>query len=398
MGKLHRHCRSAIDPRVFKHREIVQNHPLLQLYGETDGTVLTSHSPKRTVARPYTYAVVRELEVRESRIQELFGHDVSNLERCGIDDEMTAESRHQLDSLQRACRVADLVGDTVARIVARAGWVDGYNAHLADAHYYVAGKCRCNAWVSTVADSLIFDGLAGKHGHVLDSMPLQPGEQDKGIAMAKLAQTIRELQIALIQRLSQWDLIYLSLLTRIAGAEYSRSVPEGMSLSDPQHLDKVTAFQECALRRGASFSLWSIRSPRLELPLAWHDDRAVEWFAAKKLGDDAVRDVVWELHLWEQGAADVRINKDFWTVEDPALAALMQAFDSEIKAGRMGRDGSDDGSDEDTTMPAMQAGLQMTTVRSLSKKAELKGLSEYERWQVKAVRPWDPPSDATAAA
>lgn len=421
-GKLVTYSHNAIDPRVFKTPALIRpgpsQHPLLQLYGDRDGTVLTSSTTRRVVARPYSYAVVKELEVRESRIRDLFSYTESNLERCGLDGQMTPENLRQMDSLQRACRVADLIGDCVARVVARAAWVDGYNAHLSDWHPPdEPNNCRCKAWDSQLANNLPSGGVM-RSRRPQNSMPHPPfttsslpsadrEKRDRGTVMDKLAHVIREVQLSLIQSLSQWDLIYLSMLTEVAGADYSRAAPDGTE-SDPDALEKRTAFQECTIRRGASLSLWAVNRKDSDAALEVHKtplspsveristligfklmmDEMTTWLY-KSQANDAVRDVLWELGLWQlgYGSDTVPVSMAFPPVDDPALADLVKAFDMELGDGNDRQKGADE--DEEKTMPSMQPGLQMTTVRTLSRKAELKKLPEYEKRFVMSMRPYD---------
>lgn len=352
--------------------------------------MLTSDSPRRTVARPYSYAVVRELEIREKRNYDLFGYTPSNMRRAGIEDIISPETRQRMNSLERACRVADLLGDSVARIVARADWVDGYNAHLTDGHYSsIPCRCPCNSWGSAPMGSLPEDVVGVRSLHLLPLLRTSPVDT----VMTKLAFTVRAAQVAVIQGLSQWDLGYLSWLTEIAGAWYTCSVPKHPS--DPDHLEKRTAFQECVLRRGASLSMWAFCAEDEDW-VRQLDDVSGTRSTCKRQVEDAVKVVLWELFLWEtgHGADQVPLDKASPPVEDPALALLMGAFDREVEGGgEKDQDGPGDGdrdglgdedqdgpSDEgDKTISAMQPGLQMTTVRTLSKKADPKVLQGWEK-------------------
>lgn len=386
--RLEAYRRSAVDPRVLQHPMLAQHHPLLRLHGKNDGTVLTSSAPRRTVTRPYSYAAVKELETREQRIRDLFGWtQPSNVQRAaglvsaadGHDGNPSWETVRQMSSLARACRVADLIGDCVARVVARAGWVDGYNAHLAAADH--SSRCPCNSWGSALVGfpaEEVVDGVVGGRGH----QPLPPAPADVDIVMMKLARAVREAQLALVHGLSQWDLAYLSWLTEVAGASYSQSVPKDMALSDPEHLEKRTAFQECVLRRGASVSMWAFCAEDLTRA----QDEAGARAACRRQVDDAVRLVLGELFLWEtgHGADRVPLDEAFPSVVDPALAPLVDAFDRAVDGGR---DAGDDGGER--SILALQPGLQMTTVRNLSKKADLRELLDHEKKYVRLMLPYD---------
>ncbi|KAH8910451.1 hypothetical protein BR93DRAFT_964330 [Coniochaeta sp. PMI_546] len=413
-GKLEAYCRSAIDPRVFQNPGLGQDHPLLQLYGENDGTVLTSDAPKRIVACPFSYHIVKELEIRESRIQDLFGPNGSLLKMVkrlhhsdDLDDNSPAVT-FQLDSIQRACRISDLLGDCVARIVARSDWVDGYNAHLADHHYYPRNNCRCNCWVSCLTNATR-NGVVIRSRHLLDSIqsalpdsptdcmtPVVRDQKNKDILMTKLAHTVRTAQIALISRLPVFDMLCLAKLSELAGVEYSFSIPAHMHQSDPEHIEKRTAFQESMFRRGGSLSLWAIGANECKGYPTWTyqvSDRVL----CKKMAEDAVKAVHWELFLWEMGygADRVAVAKVFEPVEDEYLTGLTRAFDEVLQG-----DGQDDdcegderdGGREEKTVPAMQRGLQPTLIRSLSRRDQ-KVLTAEERGFAERMRPYDGAED-----
>ncbi|KAJ9156873.1 hypothetical protein NKR19_g4079 [Coniochaeta hoffmannii] len=351
--RLDAYYRSAIDPRVFQHPELVKDHPLIRLSEKKYGAVLTSDSPRRTVARPYSYAVIKELEVRERRINERFSFTQANISRSGlVGAGLSPETREHLDSLARACRVADIIGDCVARIVARADFVQGYNAHLTEAHYArLPSTCPCNSWGYALLGYLSEDILNARGRRMLErSGPLLPGsravDRDVETMVIKLVCTVRKAQLALIQGLSQWDLVYLSWLTEVAGDAYTGMVPEDLPLTDTSHWERRTAFKECVIRRGASLTIWAV------------------------CADDETRELdsngVWSA---------------FPPVENKKMAQLMDVFDKEVEV----KEEVKAGGEEDGTIPVMEPGLQMTTVGTMRRKANPDLLQKHERDFVKLM-------------
>jgi hypothetical protein len=366
------------------------------------------------VARPYSYAVVRELEVREARIKRLLDDDSSSFSTSVTElldwarrNSLSAEGprltpRDLRENLKRACRLADLVGDCVARIVARADWIDGYNAHLEDAHYCPRNHCRCNCWVSNLTN-FPRDGGAVSRRHHLDIMPGMPPEEESPASdtrppctvrekmnrdkvMNKLAHVVRTAQSSLISRLPAQDQISLAMLSELAGGAYYLSTPKGMHESDPEHIEKRVAFQECVLRRGASLSIWALgldsRAAGMPCPLP----------SFKSQVDDGIRAVLWELFLWEMGYGNDRvlIRDVFKPVCDTYLQGLVRDFDRAVEGEKeMVCSGDEDVGEEDDakTVPAMQRGLHATMVRSLNCKTDLAGLTVEEKVFAEAMQP-----------
>lgn len=326
------------------------------------------------------------------------------------------------------------MGDCVARIVARAGWTDGYNAHLADDHHRPRNSCRCNCWVSCLTNVARDGGVvvvaASSSRHLLpgtsddddvhppasllpsptnpDTPPsLSPSQvreqKNKEILMAKLAHAVRAAQTALVRRLSPPDMLWLATLCEAAGAGYSAATAEPMRESDPEHAEKRTAFQESVLRRGGSLSLWAVVGGGTALEeckgggggrFAWGEDgdRAL----CEEMTQDAVRAVHWELFLWEMGygADRVSVKSVFEPVGDEGLTGLIRAFDEAVRGDAEGDNGEKevlregDECGEEITVPAMQRGLQPTLIRSLSRRDQ-KLLTARERRFAERMRPYD---------
>jgi hypothetical protein len=229
--------------------------------------------------------------------------------------------------------------------------------------------------------------------HSTDSeTALVKDQKNKDILMTKLAHTVRTAQLALISRLSVFDMLCLTKLSEIAGAEYSSSVPPHMHRSDPDYVEKRTAFQESVFRRGASLSLWAIGTGECKGYPTWTyqvSDRVL----CKNMAKDAVKAVHWELFLWEMGygADRVAVGKVFEPVEDEYLTRLTRALDEAV-AGEV-KDREDEGEERDVegeekTVPAMQRGLLATLIRSLSRRDQ-KVLTAEEREFAAGMRPYD---------
>lgn len=325
------------------------------------------------------------------------------------------------------------MGDCVARIVARAGWTDGYNAHLADDHHRPRNSCRCNCWVSCLTNVARDGGVvvaASSNRHLLpgnsdddDVHPrasllpsptnrdtpssLSPSQvrerENKDVVMAKLAYAVRAAQTALVRRLSAPDMLWLATLCEAAGAGYSAATAEPMRESDPEHAEKRTAFQESVLRRGGSLSLWAVVGGGTAMEckggggrFAWGEDS--NRVLCDEMAQDAVRAVHWELFLWEMGygADRVSVKSVFEPVGDEGLARLIKAFDEAVRGGGEGDNEEGEGEvlregdkcGEEITVPAMQRGLQPTLIRSLSRRDQ-KLLTARERRFAQRMRPYD---------
>ncbi|KAB5530319.1 hypothetical protein GE09DRAFT_387996 [Coniochaeta sp. 2T2.1] len=435
--KLEAYYRSAIDPRVFSNPRLAKDHPILQLSRDQTGTLLTSATPKRTVANPYTFAVAHELEVRESRIQPLIGpsgsltdivtqlHHSCSSSSHSSDADVLPHVLTQLASIRRACRISDIIGDAVAHIVAKAGWIDGYNAHLSDNHHAEAhNACRCNAWVSCLTGLepplAATGGVTASSMHMLQtwltvlpseivrrSLPPSASQDAKNmrILMSKLTHRVRAAQLDLIRRLSAFDLVSLVKLAEVAGVEYTLRLGDDRHESDPEHVEKRTAFQESVFRRGASLSLWAIGGRAREC-VKVEDVFTYEMpedipprMLCERQAEDAVRSIHAELAMWELGVGFERVEVDevFEPVGDEEMAGLARAFGDVVDAG----DGDDevrsvvdsedsesevDGNSEPRTVPAMQRGLQPTLIRCLSRTSQ-KCLNREERMFARRMRP-----------
>jgi len=330
--------------------------------------------------------VIKELEVRERRINERFSFTQANISRSGlVGAGLSPETREHLDSLARACRVADIIGDCVARIVARADFVQGYNAHLTEAHYArLPSTCPCNSWGYALLGYLSEDILNARGRRMLErSGPLLPGsravDRDVETMVIKLVCTVRKAQLALIQGLSQWDLVYLSWLTEVAGDAYTGMVPEDLLLTDTSHWERRTAFKECVIRRGASLTIWAVCADDETREL---DSNGV-WSSCNRQAVEAGRVVLWEILLWDMGYGTDRVPLDraFPPVENKKMAQLMDVFDKEVEV----KDEVKAGGEEDGTIPVMEPGLQMTTVGTMRRKANPDLLQKHERDFVKLM-------------
>jgi hypothetical protein len=215
--------------------------------------------------------------------------------------------------------------------------------------------------------------------------PLNRGQRDfdTNTVLLKLAITVREAQLAIIKELSQWDLVHLSWLTEVAGATFTGLTPKGTWLSDPDHLEKRTAYQECVLRQGPSHALWASTrdesAPAGSSAVRLMGQAQVQW---------AVSVVCEEMFLWETGHGTglVSVNRAFPPVKDPKLASVLKAFDKEIEdSTEEPRDVADNQSED--SLPAMRPGLQMTTVTTLCDKMDTQQLSTRERDFAQMLRP-----------
>ncbi|KAB5581089.1 hypothetical protein GE09DRAFT_1279885 [Coniochaeta sp. 2T2.1] len=433
--KLEAYYGSAVDPRVLSNPCLAKDHPILQLSSDQTGTLLTSATPKRTVAEPYTFAVAQELEVRESRIQALFGpsgsltdivtqlHHSYSSSSYSSDADVLPQILTQLASVQRACRISDIIGDTVAHIVAKADWIDGYNAHLYDSHHAEAhNACRCNAWVSCLTGLEppvgVGGGVTASSMHMLQtwltvlpseivrrSLPASQDVKNMRILISKLTHRVRAAQLDLVRRLSAFDMVSLVKLAEVAGVEYTLRLGDDRHESDPEHVEKRTAFQESVFRRGASLSLWAIggrgrECVKVEDVFTYEIPRDIPpRMLCERQAEDAVRSIHAELAMWELGVGFERVEVDevFEPVGDEEMAALARAFGDVVDGGDdydergsvedSGDSESDeDGNSEPKTVPAMQRGLQPTLVRCLSRTSQ-KCLTKEERMFARRMRP-----------
>lgn len=381
------------------------------LYAAPHGTVLTTTTPLRTVATPYSYAVLRELEVREQCIQRLlrsegfFGTYVKGFQLSDKELSPDMES-HLLDGFQRACRLADRLGDCAASVVARSGWIDGYNAHIK----LCTPQCRCRSWVSSLEKvstycsnnrSYAFPHTDNQEAAALTSKIKR--ERNEDMVVAKLNYAIRSAQIAFVRHLPALDLTYLAILSEFIGSTYRMSISVDMSLADTAYWEKITAYQESALRQGASLALWAVSGVGSNVSLKGKAHSLKDMLRSRSLEPLAQTDswqymqqsvtmVLKELFDWEIGYGMDRISVEdvFRPDDDESLISLSKAIDNAVKGDirDVGCSKFEDyDEDQDGTVPRMQAGLHMTMLGTLFRERDLTELTEIEKEFVRSMYP-----------
>ncbi|KAK4189699.1 hypothetical protein QBC35DRAFT_429872 [Podospora australis] len=243
------------------------------------GSVLSSHGPERKILKPWSYEVVRELELRATRIDKLFETSQSNrttslvqaLMRIDIFRSLPQHQiPHVLALLKHACMLADRIAD--AAIVVR------------------------------LPESTRFppsDPYAIKH-------------------------RVHRTQQEFIRNLPPHDVALILHLCALAGIAYADAHPA--LDTDPEGIERIVAFKETVLRQG-SMALWgflsqshtgavALSSISASLPPA-HTEDEVGRFVAKKV-DLALQ----EIRQYEDG--------------------LREDSDSDLESGEVEGDGGHD--------------------------------------------------------
>lgn len=276
-----------------------------ELLATVKGRVLTSATPERQVLLPFSFSVVQELSLRETRYKILFaaGGPLEQVVRktavFGEQALSDAEVEEMISRLQNSCRLADRLGDSVTEFMTGnsvphpsivAGFLEQDLTSQFDPSKYRPGSPLSLA--TAVNDN--------------DSVDQNPRNY---ITKVRLS------QIALLRSLPTLDLVFLANLVSISGQAY-QSLYRHRVDSDPSFWDRVTAFQETLLRQGASVTLWALfgakAAPIATAPATSNDGHAAATSdidalhpekaqPLEKFIEDAVRGTLLELRAWEMG-------------------------------------------------------------------------------------------------
>lgn len=340
------------------------------------GCVIKSGTPDRGALLPLSFSVLKELNMREARLDVLLaadGHMETALQESGLffpgsrptDDEMNV----LMARLRRACRITDRLADCTAAVMVEYGFpgpmFPGDEDGDDDEDTGGSGSGSDDDQDSGALPAPV--PLSTRtYERPLPSTLIHPNRRHNRFGIAR---AVRFAQGDLLRALPLEDLVFLAILTSIAGLGFRR-LHHGTAYTDPEFFERATAFQETVLRQGATVTFWGkfagVRVPtqaelealrlaaiasmnpatatagpnQAALPPTTDDTpggQTPQMTAMRAYVDQKTNDALRELRWWEHGAG----------------------------ANNMGANSDGDEDDEDEA----PAGLQMTVWRTIRKRS-----------------------------
>ncbi|KAK1764666.1 hypothetical protein QBC33DRAFT_192556 [Phialemonium atrogriseum] len=231
------------------------------------GCVIKSGTPDRGALLPLSFSVLKELNMREARLDVLLvadGHMETALQESGLffpdrrptDDEMNV----LMARLRRACRITDRLADCTAAVMVEYGFPGPMFPGAED------GDDDENTGGTGSDDGLDDSPDDQDSGALPAPVPLSTRTYERPLPSTLIhpnrrhnrfgiARAVRFAQGDLLRALPLEDLVFLAILTSIAGLGYRR-LHHATAYTDPEFFERATAFQETVLRQGATVTFW----------------------------------------------------------------------------------------------------------------------------------------------
>ncbi|KAL1865414.1 hypothetical protein VTK73DRAFT_5283 [Phialemonium thermophilum] len=255
---------------------------------QTHGSVLLSSTPDRRIPQPYTFTVIRELERREARYDDLFCP--GGFLEMAIEEVYNPVSREEMtalnDRLRHACRLTDRLGDVVADILVQIGTPDKTGKYInrppvayRQDHHTSAAK-RASVEAKTRRSLLTSSPTLPSPTSIIgpdewerrkDAAAASLGLDRLSANVSQIARAVRREQIRLLAQLPLLDLAFLAGLARVIERAFADAYPapseeeDDDGMDDGLYFETVTAFKEAVLRYGASSVLWGMCAERFTL-------------------------------------------------------------------------------------------------------------------------------------